>query len=84
MGSAGQRRARKTKARKGKPMNLRTKQPRRNPEGYRHSYDEKGGFQMGSSTGGRSMCSRRGIDHWMVPHPAGGFCCRNLGCVANC
>lgn len=80
----GQRRKRKTQARKGKLKRepiwyqrppkgsaaiLDRRRHTRLPEGVRADYDEKGGFKMGSSLRGKSACSRMGVDHWMLPNP---------------
>lgn len=94
MSNAGQRRARKTQARKGKlkrvPIwhqrpDVVDRRPRRLPEGVRAHHDEKGGFKMGSSLRGKSRCSRLGVDHWMLPNQTDGYYyCANPGCMANC
>lgn len=90
----GQRRARKTQARKGKlkrePIwyqrpEVGARRRQRLPEGVRARYDEKGGFQMGSSVRGKSRCSQLGVDHWMLPNQCDGYYyCANPGCMANC
>lgn len=90
----GQRRARKTQARKGKLKRVPIWYQRpavvahrtvRLPEGVRAYYDDKGGFQMGSSPQGKSACSRLGVNHRMVYNRScGGYYCANPGCLANC
>ena len=93
MSNAGQRRARKTQARKGKLKRVPiwhqrpdVAGPPRLTEGVRSHHDEKGGFKMGSSLRGTSRCSRMGVDHWMLPNPGpdGGCNCVNPCCMANC
>lgn len=86
----GQRRAAKTRKRKGKPVTWRHRnEPPRLPEGVRHQVSDEC-FTMGSPVSGSSMCSRRGIDHRMVYNQTcsvdGSLIanCVNHGCHANC
>ncbi len=86
----GHRRAAKARQRKGKGRDLLKYVTPRLHEGERGPVDLKGGFAMGSSRDGKSMCSRRRIDHQMYPVPHGGGTaqdpyhrCVNPGCFAN-